>query len=456
MAYITHIRVENCRNVKLLDVDLAVPSDEEVRQERPTHTKPAFHHLILTGPNGSGKSGILRAVARCMSNSLILPYEQLNVGLAAFIDKRVFARDGGLGLRGSEQSDYNNLDSDKEKIGKIRLHWKVTGRKDTISTSEPENEGYANSDPRSHRSYLSACFDNGDMIAAYLPARRLLHQQRVPGPSQLSIEKSQLRPGYELAPQFLQFLVNKHTEMTYATVDKDDDDANRIFRWLSNIWSHIRKLVEDPELEIKYDRHSFNFKFKKKSGYEFDLSSLADGHAAVLALLAEVLMRIDAVQQTKKNFSFEPEGIVVVDEIETHLHISLQEQVLRLLIDMFPRIQFIVATHSPAVIASISGAVVYDLGKNTKTPSDDYRGIPYGMLMTEHFGISSDIDLDSTQKLLRLRELLAQPSRTAEEDLEAQDLAAALSARSQVLATEVWMLKEHLGSSNVHLGGERT
>ena len=57
-------------------------------------------------------------------------------------------------------------------------------------------------------------------------------------------------------------------------------------------------------------------------------------------------------------------GIVLIDEIELHLHISWQKKVLPFLIKVFPNLQFIVATHSPFVVSSIESAVVYDLEKN--------------------------------------------------------------------------------------------
>jgi predicted ATP-binding protein involved in virulence len=165
---------------------------------------------------------------------------------------------------------------------------------------------------------------------------------------------------------------------------------------------------------------------------------------------------VEAVQRARGDFTFEPSGIVIVDEIETHLHLLLQEQILPFLSEIFPRLQIIVATHSPAVIASISGAVVCDLGTREQALSDHYRGVPYGMLMKDHFGISSDIDLDSTRKLLRLRELAAAPARSVEEERELQALAAELSQRSPVLATEVWMMMERIGGSSVQLAEARS
>lgn len=204
-----------------------------------------------------------------------------------------------------------------------------------------------------------------------------------------------------MASKLLQFLVNKRTEMAYAAEDGDLDTASRINSWFENLERRLRQLMEDEGLSLEFDRRSYNFHFQKSDGYVFDFNTLADGHAAVLALLAELLIRVDAAQQSRNDFTFEPEGIVIVDEIETHLHLSLQEQILPFLTDFFPRFQFLVATHSPAVVASIPNAVVYDLKKREQTLSDGFRGVRYGTLMTEHFGISSEIDLDSTEKLHR-------------------------------------------------------
>ena len=55
-------------------------------------------------------------------------------------------------------------------------------------------------------------------------------------------------------------------------------------------------------------------------------------------------------------------GVVLIDEIDAHLHISLQKKILPFLSQSFPEIQFIVSTHSPFVIASTNNdTVVYDL-----------------------------------------------------------------------------------------------
>ena len=59
--------------------------------------------------------------------------------------------------------------------------------------------------------------------------------------------------------------------------------------------------------------------------------------------------------------SYSSEGIVLIDEIETHLHIGLQKTILPFLIRFFPNIQFIISTHSPYILNSVEDCAVYDL-----------------------------------------------------------------------------------------------
>ncbi len=65
---------------------------------------------------------------------------------------------------------------------------------------------------------------------------------------------------------------------------------------------------------------------------------------------------------------YDREGIVLIDEPEAHLHVSLQKTILPFLIRFFPGLQFIVATHSPYVRDSISNVMVYDLEEDFQNP----------------------------------------------------------------------------------------
>ena len=80
-------------------------------------------------------------------------------------------------------------------------------------------------------------------------------------------------------------------------------------------------------------------------------------------------------------------GIVLIDEIETHLHLELQKKILSFLTTLFPNIQFIVSTHSPFILNSLENAVIYDLEKKMLV-KDGLSDIPYDGIVEGYFGAS--------------------------------------------------------------------
>jgi predicted ATPase len=302
---------------------------------------------------------------------------------------------------------------------------------------------------------LKPGFEAGEHVAFFRPATRPFSLQGVSGPAALPFGLNLFVSG-GTAQYFLQFLVNQQIERLLAAGEGDQASASRLRAWFDRFQQNLQRLFEDDHLTLDFDRRAFGFTLRRSDGYTFGLGELADGHAAALSIFADLLIRIDAVQRARNDFTFIPEGIAIIDEIETHLHLSLQEQILPLLTDFFPTFQFIVATHSPAVIASIPNAVVYDLRTRKQVLSDGFRGVRYGTLMTEHFGISSEIDLDSTEKLLKLRDLVRRATRTPEEQRELEDLTTELMQRSPAMAVEVWMVKEGLSGKLPAAAGERS
>ena len=63
----------------------------------------------------------------------------------------------------------------------------------------------------------------------------------------------------------------------------------------------------------------------------------------------------------------ETEGIVLIDEVDLHLHPTWQKRILKDLLDIFPRVQFIVSTHAPEVINSVRSDSVVILKDNYRS-----------------------------------------------------------------------------------------
>ena len=92
------------------------------------------------------------------------------------------------------------------------------------------------------------------------------------------------------------------------------------------------------------------------------VSQLSDGLRNSLALVADIAFR--AVQLNPHlgaQAARLAEGIVLIDEVDMHLHPSWQQQILQLLREAFPQLQFIVTTHSPQVLTSVDAACIRQL-----------------------------------------------------------------------------------------------
>lgn len=121
----------------------------------------------------------------------------------------------------------------------------------------------------------------------------------------------------------------------------------------------------------------FFFDFRRKelqlemtSGETIPFSMLSDGYRNFVGMVADIAWR---AVQLNPHYGAEAaekvEGVVLIDELELHLHPSWQRQVLRDLCDTFPRLQFVVTTHSPQILASAKAEWVRVLEDGESTPT---------------------------------------------------------------------------------------
>lgn len=129
---------------------------------------------------------------------------------------------------------------------------------------------------------------------------------------------------------------------------------------LSAVRNSVEKCLGKGSLYYSIKQNQFLFDFKSTGLIPFNL--LSDGVRSVLALVMELAFRCyllnphlgaEAPSKTK--------GIVLIDEIDLHLHPSWQKHILNDLRDAFPNIQFIVTTHAPLVISQVSDCSIFSI-----------------------------------------------------------------------------------------------
>lgn len=100
------------------------------------------------------------------------------------------------------------------------------------------------------------------------------------------------------------------------------------------------------ELDIYYDEGDKRMRMP--------LSQLSDGYKGTLSLITDIAYRMSLLNPDLMEKALtETPGLVMIDEIDLHLHPTWQERILEDLMTIFPRVQFIVTTHAPIVINSI-------------------------------------------------------------------------------------------------------
>ena len=98
-------------------------------------------------------------------------------------------------------------------------------------------------------------------------------------------------------------------------------------------------------------------------------------------MVSDLILRMDKNWLLGDELSqYNYQGIVLIDELETHLHIELQKKILPFLTEFFPKIQFIVTTHSPYILNSISNARAYDLERHVALDNLSAFSYPFAEL----------------------------------------------------------------------------
>jgi predicted ATP-binding protein involved in virulence len=132
------------------------------------------------------------------------------------------------------------------------------------------------------------------------------------------------------------------------------------------------------------------------------IEQLSDGEKCTLALIGDLARRLSLANPTSKN-PLLGTGVVLIDEIELHMHPSWQREILAKLRKNFPNIQFIITTHSPQVLSEIDNSFNIFSLKIEKdeleyTAIDSLTGWDSRYILEEYMGTSS-INL-GTKKLI--------------------------------------------------------
>lgn len=365
--YIQKLIVNDCYAYQDLTIDTEVQEEGQ------------FKHIILTGPNGSGKTTVL---------------ESINEHL------KIFTKNKNVDILIKTKNNgelISEFSQDKIEIWeKIKIYY-----------AESENK----------YQFLKLKY----LFTHYSP-NRIKKFKNVDSIVPDEVLVKSITSDIDNQKYIKQYLVNKKVHQAFDQLSSKYAKVSQSQQFFDTFAEHLRKIFNDPNLRLDFEQENFEFYISSKGRY-ITLNQLPDGFAAFLGILMDLLIRTDLIRKEIGDYSYDPEGFVLIDEPETHLHLSMQYEVLPLINTLFPRLQLIVATHSPAVISSLKDAVVYDLGSQTKVSSDELVASSFSELMVRHFGLDNEFSNIADEILrqagealkakdpARLREVLAANER---------------------------------------------
>lgn len=148
-------------------------------------------------------------------------------------------------------------------------------------------------------------------------------------------------------------------KMTYLELQegKRIPELDVVKKALSEGYKAIDDTIKTAEFNFKVKSSEIEVSIKRENGVieSLPLRILSDGIKSTLSMIADIAYRMAILNpQLLDNILKKTSGIVLIDEIDMHLHPSWQKRVISVLCKIFPKVQFIFTTHSPSVLSNIS------------------------------------------------------------------------------------------------------
>lgn len=160
---------------------------------------------------------------------------------------------------------------------------------------------------------------------------------------------------------------------------------------------------------------------------ELPVALLSDGIRNMIGMVADIAFRATKLNpQLGAEASTETPGVVLIDEVDMHLHPEWQQVVLQNLITAFPSLQFIVTTHSPQVLTSIDASCIrllrQEFDPETKNRiavveliQTQTRGVSSADLLAQIMGIDPIPDVPEARMLSQFQALIQQNLHESEQ-----------------------------------------
>ncbi len=212
----------------------------------------------------------------------------------------------------------------------------------------------------------------------------------------------------ELLPTLLKKLQSLQHPIENNNVDNYKKLYEKLLNKTTEAISTFLPEIDNVFIKKEISKTSNSF-FIKKKDKEIRLTDLSQGELALITLIGDLAFRSVILNPEMKN-PLDCNGIVLIDEIDLHLHPDWQRNIVMRLSNTFKNIQFIFTTHSPFVISSIDDKDIYYLD-DFKIYRSNYRlqGADISRVLEDVFHTKNQrSETDITKELLDYKALVYQ------------------------------------------------
>ena len=281
---------------------------------------------VIVGANGVGKTYLLRCIAYCLTNtymSSIRMRKDAMLKINCTSQNRRFTY--GADCLVDKDQTYRSFDAN---------NWNVTSEEGREAVYIHKNDKEYNLLAIGAYRYFSYQEIGGMVRETATIQRRREYLQKNPRYLD-SIEM----------PSVKQWMINRYfqIEKSWATIEKKNWDT---------LMSQLNIVAPRNSL-FKFERIERDLEpIFSLNGKDCFLEELSSGFKSILSIIFMIVDWIEGVNEKERAAIECAEGTVLIDEIDAHLHPSWQATILDSLRKLFPKLQFIVTTHSPNVIMS--------------------------------------------------------------------------------------------------------
>ncbi|MGM9749382.1 MAG: AAA family ATPase [Candidatus Cryptobacteroides sp.] len=333
------------------------------------------HLTVVVGKNGSGKSSVLQAVA--IAVSWIVARIKSEKGIGQYIDE--------LSVTNGHQNAM--IDAYFEEFGKITIPNKTkSGLPKRYSIDLNELRDYVNG---IRKNLEETDFKSSVPVFASYGVKRAVIDipLRIRNTEEHMLEtyKDCLNGSAKFRDFFMWFRNQEDLENEYRLdIDGSENYSSRelgAFRRAMHIFLPEYTNVRVRRKPLRMTVH--------KDGKELNIAQLSDGEKIYIALIGDLCRRLVLANPSIED-PLEGRGIVMIDEVDLHLHPQWQAEVTERLTKVFPNLQFIITTHSPQVINRVATDRLRILENGEIIRADYGYGMPTSIVLQDIMGIETE------------------------------------------------------------------